>query len=95
MIVKIVKLYVFAKEDFLRAGLLNLGKIPFISPLFDTITPALSWKYMKYPSRFLHSFLCLTIPAYNTFYTKSDLPFLQETKTISPTEAEASLFKAA
>jgi len=50
---------------------------------------------MKYPSHFLHSFLCLTIPAYNTFYTKSGLPFLQETKTISPTEAEASLFKAA
>ena len=49
---------------------------------------------MKYPSRFLHGFLCLTIPAYNTFYTKSGLPFLQETKTISPTEAEASLFKA-
>ena len=50
---------------------------------------------MKYPSRFLHGFLCLTIPAYNTFYTKSGLPFLQETKTISPTEAEVSLFKAA
>ena len=51
------------KGDFLRAGLLNLVKIPFISPLFDTITPALSWKYMKYPSRLLHCFLCLTITA--------------------------------
>ena len=50
---------------------------------------------MKYPSRLLHGFLCLTIPAYNTFFLKSDLPFLQETKTISPTEAEESLFKAA
>ena len=31
----------------------------------------------------------------NTFFLKSDLPFLQETKTISPTEAEGSLFKTA
>ena len=65
----------FEKEDFLRAGLLNLGKIPFISPLFDTITPALSWKYMKYPSRLLHDFLCLAIPSYNTFYLKSWFTF--------------------
>ena len=49
---------------------------------------------MEYPSRFLHSFLCLSITAYNTFYTKSGLPFLQETKTMLPTEAEGSLFKA-
>ena len=75
MIVKIVK-----KEDFLRAGLLNLDKIPFISPLFDTITPALSLKYMKYPSRLLHGFLCLTIPAYNTFFLKSGLPFCKKLK---------------
>ena len=50
---------------------------------------------MKYPSRLLHGFLCLTIPAYNTFFLKSDLPLLQEAKTILPTEAEGSLFKAA
>ena len=50
---------------------------------------------MKYPSRLLHGLLCLTITAYNTFFLKSGLPFLQETKTILPTEAEGSLFKAA
>ena len=50
---------------------------------------------MKYPSRLLHGFLYLTITAYNTFFLKSDLPFLQETKTISPIEAEGSLFKTA
>ena len=50
---------------------------------------------MKYPSRLLHDFLCLAIPSYNTFYLKSGLPILQETKIISPTEAEGSLFKAA
>ena len=50
---------------------------------------------MKYPSLLLHGFLCLTITAYNTFFLKSDLLLLQETKTILPTEAEGSLFKAA
>ena len=50
---------------------------------------------MKYPSLLLRGFLCLTITAYDTFYLKSGLPILQETKIISPTEAEGSLFKAA
>lgn len=42
---------------------------PFISPLLFTMTPALSSKYMKTPSRLLNGLRCLTTTAGITYWT--------------------------
>merc|ERR1719359_16672 len=60
---------------------------PFISPLSFTITPALSSKYTKTPSRRRQAFFCRITTAGSTFFRNSGLPFLQVARIISPGQA--------
>merc|ERR1740121_664730 len=57
---------------------------PFISPLSFTITPALSSKYMKVPSRLRQAFRWRMTTPFKTFFLSSGLPFLHVHRTMSP-----------
>merc|ERR1740121_1357830 len=57
---------------------------PFISPLSFTMTPALSSKYMKVPSRRRQAFFWRMTTPFNTFFLNSGFPFLQVHRTMSP-----------
>merc|ERR1719272_1069377 len=60
---------------------------PFISPLSLTITPALSSKYTKTPSRRRHAFFWRMTTPRSTFFLNSGFPFLHVQRTMSPGEA--------
>eukprot|EP00826_Nyctotherus_ovalis_P051567 TRINITY_DN644_c0_g1_i8.p1 TRINITY_DN644_c0_g1~~TRINITY_DN644_c0_g1_i8.p1 ORF type:complete len:126 (-),score=1.16 TRINITY_DN644_c0_g1_i8:244-621(-) len=60
---------------------------PFISPLFVTMTPALSSKYTNDPSSLRHGFRCLITTACITFFLSSGLPFFTLHRIMSPTVA--------
>merc|ERR1719335_1669810 len=60
---------------------------PFISPFWFTITPALSSKYTKTPSRRRHAFFCRITTVGITFLRSSGLPFLHVARIMSPGQA--------
>merc|ERR1719382_454752 len=66
---------------------------PFISPLSFTMTPALSSKYMKVPSRRRQAFFWRITTPFNTFFLSSGLPFLHVHNTMSPGPQFGILFK--
>merc|ERR1719498_800776 len=66
---------------------------PFISPLSFTMTPALSSKYTKTPSRRRQAFFWRITTPLSTFFLSSGLPFFTLQRTKSPGEQFGSLFK--